>query len=239
MTYWAGSESRAEKSSQTSLLFPIPGTPTRVTSCEDRSRCERATPSRSALSSSLRPTSGAPPRKAMSTPSRAFGAMGSHAGTGSALPFATTGSASWCSMTFSVSRWVASSTRIPSGGAALCSREAVLSTSPAASCSPCSGRAFRLTSASPVAAPMRTDSPSDGSSAFSSEIASRTASAARTARSASSSWRGRRPEDGDDRVADELLHGAAEALELGLRPRVVRSEEAANVLRVETLRACS
>ena len=124
----------------------------------------------------------------MSTPRRAFGAMGSHTVTGSALPFAKTDSASRCSMAFSVSRRVASSTRIPSGGAALCSREAVLSTSPAASCSPCSGRAFRLTSASPVAAPTRTDSPSDGSSAFSSEIASRTASAARTARSASSSW---------------------------------------------------
>jgi hypothetical protein len=48
---------------------------------------------------------------------------------------------------------------------------------------------------------------------------------------------GRRSEDRDDSVPDELLHGAAEALELGLRPCVVRREEATNVLWVEALGA--
>jgi hypothetical protein len=47
----------------------------------------------------------------------------------------------------------------------------------------------------------------------------------------------RRPEDRDDGVSDELLYRAAEALELGLRARVIRRKETTNVLGVEPLRA--
>ena len=48
--------------------------------------------------------------------------------------------------------------------------------------------------------------------------------------------RGRRAEDGHDRVADELLHGAAVPLELGSQARLIRREHAADVLGVEPFR---
>jgi hypothetical protein len=82
-----------------------------------------------------------------------------------------------------VARHVVSPTRIPSTGAFDWSRAAVLTTSPATMPSPSSGRAPSETSAWPVLTPMRS-----WSSACSSRIQSRMASAARTARSASSSW---------------------------------------------------
>ena len=44
-----------------------------------------------------------------------------------------------------------------------------------------------------------------------------------------------RAENGHDRIADELLHGAAEALDLRAQARVVRGEHRAHVLRVELL----
>ena len=49
--------------------------------------------------------------------------------------------------------------------------------------------------------------------------------------------RDRRPEHGDDGVADELLHRAPVALELVPEPRVVRREERPDVLGVEPLGA--
>ena len=48
----------------------------------------------------------------------------------------------------------------------------------------------------------------------------------------------RRPEDGHDRIADELLDRASEALEVGLDLLVVRAQERLDVLGVEALRAC-
>src|SRR5439155_179913 len=80
-----------------------------------------------------------------------------------------------------VARYVVSPTRMPFTGAADWRRAAVLTTSPAAMPSPASGRAARLTSASPVFTAIRT------CSLPSSAIQSRIASAARTARSGSSS----------------------------------------------------
>ena len=44
-----------------------------------------------------------------------------------------------------------------------------------------------------------------------------------------------RPEQRHDRIADELLHGAAEALELGPQADVVRRKPRADVLRVHLL----
>jgi hypothetical protein len=64
----------------------------------------------------------------------------------------------------------------------------VLITSPETMPSPRSGRASSETSASPVLTPIRTSSARLGSASFSSAIASWIAIAARTARSASSSW---------------------------------------------------
>ena len=70
----------------------------------------------------------------------------------------------------------------PFTGAAACMRAAVLTTSPATIASPSAARAPRLTSASPVLTAIRT------CSASCSCAQSRIASAARTARSGSSSW---------------------------------------------------
>ena len=69
--------------------------------------------------------------------------------------------------------------------------------------------------------------------------------AARTARSASSSWTRRQAEDGHDRVADELLDVAAVALELGAHrvevaassPRAATPGRAARRCSVEPLRS--
>ena len=116
-------------------------------------------------------------------------------------------------------------------GAADCSRAAVLTTSPAAMPSPSPGARPSDTSASPVVTPIRTwSSPS-------SRAQSRIASAARTARSGSSSCATGAPKSAIDRVADELLDRAAEALELGAQPLVVRPEHRLDVLGVELLGA--
>jgi hypothetical protein len=113
----AGSESRAEKSSQTSRLLPIPGTPTSVTSCGARSRCAAATASSSALSSSRArragrrrgtrcPRRGAPWARRAPRPDRVRFPF--------ARPVRPRGARSRAR-----SPRVASSTRIPSGGGRL------------------------------------------------------------------------------------------------------------------------
>ena len=111
----------------------------------------------------------------------------------------------------------------------------MLTTSPATIPSPRSGRAPRATTASPVvtAARTATSSPSPRSSS----IVSRIRSAARTARSASSSWAIGRPEHGHDGVADELLDRPAEPLDVGLHALVVRAQRRADVLRIGPVRA--
>ena len=83
---------------------------------------------------------------------------------------------------------MSSPTRISPTGAAVCIREAVLTTSPATIASPWLGLAPRATSASPVFTASRACRSSAGSARFISARASRTASAARTARSGSSPW---------------------------------------------------
>ncbi len=150
----------------------------------------------------------------------------------SAAPFpsAPVGGGPPYSIAASVARYVASSTRIEPGAAAVWSRAAVLTTSPEAMPSPLSGRASRATSASPVVIPMRTSSSPSGE-----RVADRERRAHRTLRVVL--VRDRSTEHGHDRVADELLHGAAEALELGADARVVGLEQPPHVLRVHPLRA--
>ena len=63
------------------------------------------------------------------------------------------------------------------------------------------------------------------------------ASAARTARSASSSCATGRAEHRHHRVADELLHRAAEALELVAQARVVGPQQRAHLLGIHLLGA--
>ena len=89
-------------------------------------------------------------------------------------------------MTERVARYVSSPTRIPFTGAASCRREAVLTTSPATTPSPCARLAASDTRASPVLTAIRTRSSSSGSLQFSSSTAAHIARAALTARSGSS-----------------------------------------------------
>ena len=89
---------------------------------------------------------------------------------------------------WAVARKVASPTAIRSTGAAPCRRAAVFITSPAAIPSPSTARDPRTTRASPVFTAVRMWRSSHSCSAFSASTALLIASAARTARSGSSSW---------------------------------------------------
>ncbi len=105
--------------------------------------------------------------------------------------------------------------------------------SPAAMPSPSLGFARSAIIASPVVTPMRTWRPSSGSAALSSRdrVAGGDGGAHGPLRVVLVGERG--AEERDDRVADELLDGAAEALELGLDTAVVRREQASDVFGVE------
>ena len=131
------------RSSKTSRLLPIPGTPTSVTSWHVFSARALARASTRRSSSRSPPTSGAPALHA-STPKRDRASTASQTSTGLALPFATTGSRSRGSRSRdrSPGRSTAS-TRTRSSCAAACSREAVFTTSPDAIPSPGSGGAER------------------------------------------------------------------------------------------------
>ena len=127
------------------------------------------------------------------------------------LPFACTGSASRksnASPSPRTSRRRRGSRRWaqPTGCARRCSARHLRPT-----LRPRSRRAPSMTSASPVLMPIRMWRSSHSSSAFSSAIALRTASAARTRRSGSSSCAIGAAEEREDGVADELLEGAAVA----------------------------
>jgi hypothetical protein len=108
----------------------------------------------------------------------------------------------------------------------------VLTTSPVTIPSPESGRTSSETSASPVFTARRTST-----SPPRSPLANRERRAHGSLRVVLAG--GRRAEDRDHRVADELLDRAAPALELGPKPLVVRPQERVDVLGVERLGACS
>ena len=84
--------------------MPTPGSPTIVTSCTERCCAARSNvPINNGFSSS-RPTSGVVYRRVMSVPNRARAAFARHRTSGSAFPFADTGSSGSYSNTRSVAR---------------------------------------------------------------------------------------------------------------------------------------
>src|SRR6266487_3552621 len=109
-------------------------------------------------------------------------------------------------MTERVARYVSSPTRIPLTGAASCRRDAVLTTSPATTPSPCAALAPSDTSASPVFTAIRILPVCH-----------------------------RRAEHRHHRIANELLHRAAERLELRTDPGKVRGQDRADVLGIDAL----
>ena len=107
----------------------------------------------------------------------------------------------------------------------------MLTTSPVAIPAPSPERAESATSASPVSTAARTAS-SVPPASFSSSIASRICERGADRPLGVVLVDHRRAEDRHDRVADELLDRAAEALDLVLDARVVRAERRADVLRI-------
>ena len=173
----------------------------------------------------------------MSTPRRVRGATTSQTRTGSDFPLACTGSASRYSITVDVARYVVSSTRIPSTGAADWRRERgvddVARRHALALLRPGGERDHRLAGrhADPhVQAEGRVGRV---------QLAQGVSGGYRRAHAALGVVlvRQRGAEERHDGVADELLHGAAVALELGLHAGVVRREHSADVLGVELLGA--
>ena len=96
--------------------MPTPAWPTTVTRCDRLSRVTRSNIADSSSDSSLRPTSGVEAR-VRAVPATAT-RTASHAATGSALPFRSSGSSSVYSMDVRVSLWVTSPTVTDPGRAA-------------------------------------------------------------------------------------------------------------------------
>ena len=207
----------------------MPGTPTSVTSCGSRSRRARSSAPTSA-SSSCSPADerGTPDLADVDAEPRPR-LEASHTATGSVLPFASIGRCSRYEITRSVARYVVSSTRMPFTGAADWSRAAVLTTSPEAIPSPAPRpeRDERLAGRDP--------DPDLEVGFLERPLADRQRRAHRALRVVLVSYGS--AEERHDRVADELLDRAAEALEVPAHPLEERREQRAHVLRVEALGA--
>ncbi len=183
----------------------------------------------------MRPTNGvldrcrSPPAVAVATARQAL--------IGVVLPFAVTASTASYSIAPCVARYVSSPTTISPTGACCCRREAVLTTSPATMASPSAGRAESVTTASPVFTAPRMRQLELGLLGV--ERRHRVADGQRRAHGPLGivAVGRRRAEDRHHGVADELLHDAAEGLELVAHRPVVRRQDRAHVFRVELLRA--
>ena len=127
------SSSTMRSNSCVSRVLPIPAGPITVTRCGTRSAetCSQTPCSRS--SSRARPTRSP---ECDRSPAARFGRTASQASTGSDLPFARTASSGSYSIASLVAACVSAPTITPFTGAADCRREAVLTTSPATSDSP-------------------------------------------------------------------------------------------------------
>ena len=111
----------------------------------------------------------------------------------------------------------------------------IIIVSPIRTCWPASSRPkWTIPVATPVRFTSRTPQ-TRSSSSLSSASARWLSAAASTARIGSSSWRNREPEDGDDRIADDLLDAPAVRLEDGAHDAEVAVEDLAQRLGIESL----
>ena len=206
--------------------FPIPAGPKTVTNWARPSSVTRSQIPMRTPSSRSRPIIGT--AAIGRSPACDVARRACQARTGALLPFARTGWAGRYSTALRVAAYVSSPTRTAPTGAALWSRAAVFTTSPATIASPWPGRASSSTIASPVFTAIRTSSPS---------CFRPVADGERRAYGALGvvAVRRRRTEDAHHRVPDELLDRAAVALELLADALVVRREDRAHVLRIELL----
>ena len=174
------------KNSHASRLLPMPGSPVIDTNRARRSRAVACRRSFTRRNSSSRPTKGGSKRSLrprplrLPTTRRALQAL-----TISFLPFKVSSPASSKAIAPEVARHVASSTSTVPGVAALWTREAELTVSP--STMP-SATLPMVTATSPVTTPPRASSPSRPASRPSAGTNETISNAARTARSASSSF---------------------------------------------------
>ncbi len=231
------------ENSRSSRVLPTPGSPTTVTSCGEPARASwsrycsilRKT-CRRVADSSARPTNVVRCCSRRSIPIRLRARSGRQIASGSALPFTVTGGSSSYSNTPAVAWCAASPTTIVPVGATFCSRDAVLTTSPV-TLSPICGPWPNAITASPELIPIRTASSRPGCSPFASWTTSRICRPARIARSGSSSCPIGRAEHAEHRVADELVHRAAEMLDRAFQQRVIDAEHRLDVLGVRLVRA--
>ncbi len=186
VTAVAASPSESRKS-LVSRVFPIPAGPTTVTSWQVPALTALSKAPRNACSSRSRPTSGRE-RTPRSMPLfRPATSSSLNACTGWLMPFTSTGATAWTSTAPRTSSMVCAPIRISPAGADCSSLAATLTASPVTTPSP-----FAVSPAitSPVSTPVRACSRTPqrkSSCSFSSRSAARISSAARTARTASSS----------------------------------------------------
>ena len=173
------------KNSHNSRDLPLPASPVTVTRRAVLFSTVSSATAMIVSSSRSRPTNGASsptPRRAPPTPATTRSAR--QAWTGCSRPLTSCVPASSYSIAASLARRVTSSTSAVPGAASDCSRDAVLTVSPSTIPSP---SAPSSTAAFPVSTPARTRSSGIPTSSPSAVTAWVSASAARTARSASSS----------------------------------------------------
>ncbi len=227
----SGSSSTDRKSSETRRDLPMPGTPTRVTSCSRLRERARLSASRRMPSSCSRPTRGAC-ACARSTPRRERASSASHAGTGSDLPLASTelGLAVVDHVLGRAVGGLADEDAVDRRGRLQAGRgvDHVARGHPLALRRPGAERDQRL-------ARVDGDPQLELVPLLRHPVADRERRAHRALGVVL--VRGRSAEERHHRVADELLDGAAEALELPAQVRVVRGEQAADVLGIELLGA--
>ena len=176
--YFSNSQARRD--------LPIPAMPTTESRCALPSSADAWKSSFAIRNSRSRLTKGgsrpaarsAPPRPAVTRTAR-------HRRSGSDLPLTSCAPASSNPIAASAARCVASPTSTPPGGASDCTREAVLTRSPATI--PCPWAPI-VTAASPVITPARAATGVSSASPFIAATAATSSSAARTASSASCSW---------------------------------------------------
>src|SRR5215469_5931917 len=165
--------------------FPTPAGPETTTIRGTRRSADAWNSSLIVRSSASRPTSGpSKPSTRCAPPSADTTLVALQSFFGSALPFSRCSAASAYPTELAVSRYVASSTSTHPGSEAACTRDAVLTASPATIPS---FVAPRVTATSPVTTPARAAKPGTPASDPRSATAATRSSAARTDRSASSS----------------------------------------------------